>query len=108
MPHPLETVPRPSKTTNMPHPSEVEASTTVEVTLQTTIEAPTPQRVTEVPAIDDMKVTPPVETKVTTSDSTESSVHIYVGFLGGPNDCSMLTGYVDHVAFRLWPGEVCI
>jgi len=30
------------------------------------------------------------------------------GFPGGPSDCSVLVSYADHVAFRLWTGEVRI
>jgi len=29
-----------------------------------------------------------------------------VGFPGGPSDPSVLVSYVDHVAYRLWAGEV--
>ena len=30
------------------------------------------------------------------------------GFSGGPHDTSMLTSYADHVAARVWVGEVVI
>jgi len=29
-----------------------------------------------------------------------------VGFLGGPSNPSVLVSYADHVAYRLWAGEV--
>jgi len=28
------------------------------------------------------------------------------GFLGGPSDHSVLVSYPDHIAFKLWTGEV--
>lgn len=46
-------------------------------------------------------VTTSHKTDVTTSTSTDPSVHTDGGFPGGSNDCSVLTGYADHVAFIL-------
>lgn len=40
--------------------------------------------------------------------STEHFVNIGGGFPGGPIDQSMLTEYVDHVALRLWQGDVYV
>lgn len=54
----------------MSHPSEAKAPTTIEVTRQTTIEAHTPHTFTDTSATNDMKVTPPIETKVTARAST--------------------------------------
>lgn len=70
------------------------------------IEAHTPYTTTEAPSTDDMTVTSPVETNVTapheiTPTSTNPSIHMDEGFPGGPNECSILTGYMDHVAFKL-------
>ena len=38
--------------------------------------------------------------------SAESSRHTNIEFLGGPKDQSMLTKYANHVAYRLWQGDV--
>lgn len=59
-------------------------------------------------ATDDMEVTPPGDTKVIVPNSTESSIHTDRGFPGGPTDPFVLTGYVDHVTFRLWKRKVYI
>ncbi|XP_058762512.1 protein MAIN-LIKE 1-like [Vicia villosa] len=45
------------------------------------------------------------DTDTTTGASTKASVHIDGGFPGGPSDRSVLTGYLDHVAYRIWQGE---
>lgn len=71
--------PHPSKTIEVPHPYKADAPTTIDVTLHMT---------TKVPTMDDMKITPLVETQVI--------------------DCSVLTGYADHVAFRLQQGDIFI
>lgn len=63
-----------------------------------------------------MEVTPPIETKISASASTEvtalasikSYVHTNERFPGGPNDYFVMIGYVDHVTFKLWKGDVCI
>lgn len=60
------------------------------------------------PPSDDVEVTPPIETHVITPASTGPSVHTGGVFPGGPIDTSVLIRYADHVAFRLWQGEVCI
>lgn len=99
-------VPCPSETTEVPCPSETKALTTTEVTLQTTIEASAINDMDVTPLVQ-TKVTAPIETYATTPASTESSVHTYEGFPGGPNDCSVLTRYVDHVESRLWQVDVC-
>lgn len=54
------------------------------------------------------EVTTLIETRFIALTSTKFSVQTYGGLLGRINDYSMLTGYVDHVAFILWKGEVCI
>ena len=53
------------------------------------------------PTTGDVEATPLVDTEVIALSSTEPFVHTDEGFLGGPNDRSMLIGYVDHVTFRL-------
>ncbi|CAI8589866.1 unnamed protein product [Vicia faba] len=90
-----------SETTYVPHASEAEAPTTAEVTPHTSIEAPTLYTATKAPGRNDMEVTPSVETEITTSTLTELFVHTDEGFSGGPNECFVFTGYVDHVAFIL-------
>ncbi|CAI8602843.1 unnamed protein product [Vicia faba] len=109
VPHPSETteVPHPSEMTNVPHLSKIEALTAIKVNLWTTIEETALHTVTEALAMDDMEVTPPVDVEVTTLASTKLYLH-NGGFPGGPSECSVLTRYVDHVAFRLWQEEVCI
>lgn len=58
MPRPTETkVPHTSEMEKVPHPSKVEASTTIEVTSKIA---------TKTLATYDMEVTPPIETNVTT------------------------------------------
>lgn len=94
-------VPHPLETTDVHHPSESEAPINTKVTPQTTIEALVPYTTSEAPVMDDMKVTPPVEIEVTSSALTGPSIHMDEGFPDGPSDCSMLTRYADHVAFRL-------
>ncbi|XP_058753983.1 uncharacterized protein LOC131627165 [Vicia villosa] len=42
----------------------------------------------------------------TTCPSTEPSVRTDGGFPGGPSERSVLTRYADHVAYRIWHGEV--
>ncbi|XP_058784737.1 protein MAIN-LIKE 1-like [Vicia villosa] len=45
------------------------------------------------------------ETDTTTSASTEPSVHTDGSFPGGPSDRFVLTGYADHVAYKIWEDE---
>ncbi|XP_058761675.1 uncharacterized protein LOC131635093 [Vicia villosa] len=45
------------------------------------------------------------DTDTTTGTSTESSVHIDGGFPGGYSNRLVLTGYADHVAYRIWQGK---
>ncbi|XP_058741837.1 protein MAIN-LIKE 1-like [Vicia villosa] len=45
------------------------------------------------------------DTDTTTGASTEPSVHTDEAFPRGPSDRSVLTGYADHVALRIWQGE---
>lgn len=72
VPHPIETeVPHTSEMAEVPHLSEEEATTTIEVTPKTFIKAPTPHTTIEAPiTINDMEVTPLVETNVTYSHET--------------------------------------
>lgn len=51
--------------------------------------------------MDDTNVTSLVETKVIALVSTKPFVHTDEGFTRRTSDCSVLTGYVDYVAFRL-------
>lgn len=88
--------------TEVHHSSEAEATTTIDVTLGTDIEAHTPHTIAEAPPIDEGEVTTPVETNVITPSSTNSSVHTDGVFPGGPTNTYALTGYVDYVSFRLW------
>lgn len=92
-------VSHPFETTEVPRPSETEALDPIETIPHTT---------TKAHAMDDMEVTSPVKTEVTAYTSIELYVHTDGGFPGRPSDCFVLTRYVDHVAFRLWQGEVCI
>lgn len=74
----------------VPHPSKVEASTTIEVTSKIA---------TKTLATYDMEVTPPIETNVTTPNQTDVTpptltnlfVQIDEGFPGGPSDCDMFS-----------------
>lgn len=68
-----------------------EVATTREVTLEMVI-----------------KVTTYVDVEVTAPTLRELFVQTNEGFLGRPNDCSVLTGYANYVAFKLWYGHVCI
>lgn len=109
-------VPQTSEMEKVPHSSEAERENTIQVTLEIVIKAPishmdievhTPYTTTKAPSTDDMTITPPVETNVTapyqiTPTLTNPSIHMDEGFPGGPNEYSILTGYVDHVAFKLW------
>ncbi|CAK8568112.1 unnamed protein product [Lathyrus sativus] len=63
-------------------------------------------KTSEVPPTDDMKVTLPVETDVPALASADPSIRTDGGFSGGLSDTFVLTGYEDHVAFKLWKGEV--
>ncbi|XP_058742702.1 protein MAIN-LIKE 1-like [Vicia villosa] len=45
------------------------------------------------------------DTDTITVISTEPSVHTDGAFLGGPSDRFVLTGYADHVAYKIWQGE---
>ncbi|XP_058784748.1 protein MAIN-LIKE 1-like [Vicia villosa] len=45
------------------------------------------------------------DTDTTTGASAEPLVHTNEAFPRGPSDRSVLTEYVDHVAFRIWQGE---
>ncbi|XP_058783755.1 uncharacterized protein LOC131658484 [Vicia villosa] len=45
------------------------------------------------------------DTDTTTGASTEPSVHTDGAFPGGPSERYILTGYADHVAYRIWQGE---
>ncbi|XP_058769030.1 protein MAIN-LIKE 1-like [Vicia villosa] len=45
------------------------------------------------------------DTDTTPGASTEPSVYTDGAFPGGPFDKSVLTGYADHVAYRIWHGE---
>ncbi|XP_058786423.1 uncharacterized protein LOC131661034 [Vicia villosa] len=45
------------------------------------------------------------DTGTTTGASMEPSVHTDGAFPGGPSDRSVLTGYADHVTYRIWQGE---
>ncbi|CAL5209690.1 unnamed protein product [Lathyrus oleraceus] len=93
--HPTETkVPHTSEMAEMSHPSEAEATTTTEVTSKI-----------NVTALRETNVFAPHEN---THASTDLFVHMNEGFSGGPNDYSVLTGYADHGAFRLWQGEDCL
>lgn len=56
----------------------------------------------------DLEVTPLTYTKVTTPASTELSIHTNKGFLGGSRSRFMLARYVNHVALRLWKGELSV
>lgn len=85
--------------TEVDHPSKAEAAGTIEVT---------PSTFDKAPPTDDVDVTPPVETHFIAPASADPSVHTDEGFPGGPIDTYVFTGYVDHVSFRLWKGEVCI
>lgn len=70
------------------------------------------------PVTGDMEVTLPVtghmeftllvDTKLITLALTKLSVHMDERFLVGPNDCFVLSGYVDHAVFRLWQEDACI
>ncbi|XP_058784083.1 uncharacterized protein LOC131658851 [Vicia villosa] len=46
-----------------------------------------------------------LEIDTTTGASTEPLVHTDGAYYGGPSDRSVLTGYADHVAYRIWQGE---
>ncbi|CAK8572088.1 unnamed protein product [Lathyrus sativus] len=112
-------VPHPTKT-EVPHTYEEEVATTIEVTPEIVIEVPTPYTATEAPTLHTaieapctyyLEITLPVGTYVTAPYETNSflidaSVHTDGGFPGGISDYSILTGYADHVAFRLWQEEV--
>lgn len=68
---------------------------------------------TKAQTIDDMEVTHPVERDVTAPHETAHAsidpfVHPGEGFPGGLSDRSVLTGYANHVAFRLWHWVVYI
>ncbi|CAI8593428.1 unnamed protein product [Vicia faba] len=67
---------------DVPYPSDVEATTTIEITLETIIDAHTSHTDVEVPPTDDVEVTTPVETYVTTHTSTDPFVHINRRFPG--------------------------
>ncbi|CAI8601693.1 unnamed protein product [Vicia faba] len=102
-------VPHNSEMEEVPRPSEAEAPTTIEVTLEIVIDSPTPHTTTGVPTTGDMEVTPPVETNVIdllvetyvialpfetyviAHALTNPSIHTDEGFPGGPNDYSVLT-----------------
>lgn len=43
-----------------------------------------------------------------TSTSIDPFMHTDGGFPEGPVEWSMLTDYVDHVALRIWKGEVYV
>ena len=50
----------------------------------------------------------PVQDIDTRTGPSELSVCTDGGFPGGPSDRSVLTGYTDHVAYRIWQGDVSI
>lgn len=85
--------------TEVPHYSEVSATSDMKVT---------PSADTKTPTTGCIKVTPLVDIEVISPVSTQSSIHTDEGFLRGPNDLFVLTGYVDYVACRLWQREVYI
>lgn len=53
-------------------------------------------------------VNPQSNLEVSDHDETSGNhdVHAYEGFLEGSFGLTLLTEYVDHVAFRLWYGEI--
>lgn len=68
---------------------------------------------TDVPVADKVVAIDPVpsatvDKEVTTSALTALSLHTDGEFPGGPIDQSVLTEYLDHVAYRLWQGDVYI
>lgn len=92
----------------MPHPIEVPHPSETKVTSETVIKAHTPHTTDEASHIDDVEVTPHVKTHVTVVALKDPFVYTGGGFPGWPIDTSILTGYADHVAFRLWQGEICL
>ena len=50
----------------------------------------------------------PIDTNTMTRVSTEPSIYTYEAFPGGLSNRSVLTGFADHVAYRIWHGEVYI
>lgn len=94
--------------------TEVTHHTETKVTRHTKAEVPTsmmevtPRADTEVTTLDDMEVTPSTNMNMIAPDGTELFMHTDRGFLGGPGDHTVLTRFVDHVALRIWKGEVYI
>ena len=60
------------------------------------------------PVHEGVNVVSRADTDTTNVASTEPSVCTNNVFPRGPSDRSVLTGLVDHVAYRIWQGEVCI
>lgn len=56
----------------------------------------------------DTRVTPLADMELITLALKESSVHTNQGFLRGAIDCFVLIKFANHVALRLWKGEVYI
>lgn len=100
----------------VPHPSEANATTTIEVIPNIVIEEPTQHMAVEASTTGDIEVTSLIkidltahhETFVTDPASTDPLINTDEGFPGGPSECSILTRYANLMAFKLWKGEVCI
>lgn len=84
--------------TEVPHHNEIKSmGNTVEMAISTNREV-SPKADPEAIAQDDMKVTPLADTEVASLTSMKLFIHTDEGFPKGPNDRTVLNGFVHHVA----------